>query len=187
MYLFTTEQTEAVQAWVGTQLSKPPFAQDLQVTPWQQLAFFYSRVKDLYDRLFGVMGTVMALVVFVALFNTLTMSVSERTREIGTLAALGAYPNDIVAGFMREATLLALCGSLLGALLNGMTIVAVRVADIQMPPPPGRTEGYPLDLYFSFTLVGLCTIGTVMICVLAAWFSARKGVSKPITEALAYV
>ncbi|ENM5881947.1 ABC transporter permease [Vibrio metoecus] len=187
VYLFTTEQTEAVQAWVGTQLSKPPFAQDLQVTPWQQLAFFYARVKDLYDRLFGVMGTVMALVVFVALFNTLTMSVSERTREIGTLAALGAYPNDIVAGFMREATLLALCGSLLGALLNGVTIVAVRVADIQMPPPPGRTEGYPLDLYFSFTLVGLCTIGTVMICVLAAWFSARKGVSKPITEALAYV
>ncbi|MBJ6930633.1 ABC transporter permease, partial [Vibrio cholerae] len=57
----------------------------------------------------------------------------------------------------------------------------------QMPPPPGRTEGYPLDLYFSFTLVGFCTLGTVLICVLAGWFSARKGVNKPITEALAYV
>ncbi|ENM5758753.1 ABC transporter permease [Vibrio mimicus] len=187
MYLFTTEHTARVQRWVEEQLSKLHLAQDLQVTPWQQLAVFYTRVKDLYDRLFGVMGTVMAMVVFVALFNTLTMSVSERTREIGTLSALGAYPNDILAGFVREATLLALCGTLFGTLLNLLTIAVVRVADIQMPPPPGRTEGYPLDLYFSFTLVGLCAVGTVVICVLAAWFSARKGVNKPITEALAYV
>ncbi|ENS5605898.1 ABC transporter permease [Vibrio mimicus] len=187
VYLFTTEHTASVQRWVEEQLSKLHLAQDLQVTPWQQLAVFYTRVKDLYDRLFGVMGTVMAMVVFVALFNTLTMSVSERTREIGTLSALGAYPNDILAGFVREATLLALCGTLFGTLLNLLTIAVVRVADIQMPPPPGRTEGYPLDLYFSFTLVGLCAVGTVVICVLAAWFSARKGVNKPITEALAYV
>ncbi|MGL5431206.1 MAG: ABC transporter permease [Vibrio sp.] len=187
VYLFSTEQTQTVQSWVEQQLSKMPLTQDLQVTPWQQLAFFYARVKDLYDRLFGVMGSVMALVVFVALFNTLTMSVSERTREIGTLSALGAYPSDILAGFVREATLLALCGSVCGTLLNLLTIAAVRAAEIQMPPPPGRTEGYPLDLYFSFTLVGFCTLGTVLICVLAAWFSARKGVNKPITEALAYV
>lgn len=187
VYLFTTEHTASVQRWVEEQLSMLHLAQDLQVTPWQQLAVFYTRVKDLYDRLFGVMGTVMAMVVFVALFNTLTMSVSERTREIGTLSALGAYPNDILAGFVREATLLALCGTFLGTLLNLLTIAVVRVADIQMPPPPGRTEGYPLDLYFSFTLVGLCAVGTVVICVLAAWFSARKGVNKPITEALAYV
>ncbi|AOW85012.1 ABC transporter permease [Vibrio mimicus] len=187
VYLFTTEHTASVQRWVEEQLSKLHLAQDLQVTPWQQLAVFYTRVKDLYDRLFGVMGAVMAMVVFVALFNTLTMSVSERTREIGTLSALGAYPNDILAGFVREAILLALCGTLFGTLLNLLTIAVVRVADIQMPPPPGRTEGYPLDLYFSFTLVGLCAVGTVVICVLAAWFSARKGVNKPITEALAYV
>ncbi|MEF2482557.1 ABC transporter permease [Vibrio mimicus] len=187
VYLFSTEHTVSAQRWVEDLLSKLHLAQDLQVTPWQQLAVFYTRVKDLYDRLFGVMGTVMAMVVFVALFNTLTMSVSERTREIGTLSALGAYPNDILAGFVREATLLALCGTLFGTLLNLVTIAVVRVADIQMPPPPGRTEGYPLDLYFSFTLVGLCAVGTVVICVLAAWFSARKGVNKPITEALAYV
>lgn len=187
VYLFTTEQAQEMQIWVEEQLNKLHLAQDLQVTPWQQLAFFYTRVKDLYDRLFGVMGTVMAMVVFVALFNTLTMSVSERTREIGTLSALGAYPNDIVAGFVREAMLLALCGALLGTVLNLITIAVVRMADIQMPPPPGRTEGYPLDLYFSFTLVGLCTLGMVIICVLAAWLSARKGVNKPITEALAYV
>lgn len=73
-------------------------------------------MKDLYDRIFGIMGAVMALVVFVALFNTMTMSVTERTREIGTLSALGSYPNEIIGGFLREAGLIGLIGSVVGAL-----------------------------------------------------------------------
>ncbi len=116
------------------------------------------------------MGTVMAMVVFVALFNTLTMSVSERTREIGTLSALGAYPSDILAGFVREATLLALCGSLLGTLLTGITIVAVRVADIQMPPPreePKVIRSISIFLHSGWVLhprhsADLCTRGVVL-------------------------
>jgi len=63
------------------------------------------------------------LVVFVALFNTMTMSVTERTREIGTLSALGTYPNEIVLGFMREAGLLALIGAAFGGILTALTSV----------------------------------------------------------------
>ncbi len=56
-----------------------------------------------------------------------------------------------------------------------------------MPPPPGRTDGYPLMVYFSFELVAIAAVGVVCICLLAAYLSARKGVNKPITEALTYV
>lgn len=69
------------------------------------------------------MGAVMALVVFVALFNTMTMSVTERTREIGTLSALGSYPREIIAGFLREAGLLAVIGSLIGALFTALVTI----------------------------------------------------------------
>ncbi|MGL5160823.1 MAG: ABC transporter permease, partial [Plesiomonas shigelloides] len=179
--------TEAVAPWVKQQLTDLGLAQALEVTPWQKLAFFYQKVKDLYDRLFGVMGGVMSLVVFVALFNTLTMSVTERTREIGTLSALGAYPLDIIGGFIREAVWLAVLGSLLGTLLTGVTSLTLQWADVQMPAPPGRSAGYPLHIYFSWQLALLCAAGVMVICVLAAWLSARKGVRKPITEALAYV
>ncbi|KAB7681574.1 ABC transporter permease [Plesiomonas shigelloides] len=187
LYLHNTAATEAVAPWVKQQLTDLGLAQSLEVTPWQKLAFFYQKVKDLYDRLFGVMGGVMSLVVFVALFNTLTMSVTERTREIGTLSALGAYPLDIIGGFIREAVWLAVLGSLLGTLLTGVTSLTLQWADVQMPAPPGRSAGYPLHIYFSWQLALLCAAGVMVICVLAAWLSARKGVRKPITEALAYV
>ncbi|KGY10284.1 ABC transporter permease [Vibrio sinaloensis] len=187
VFLFDTQKTQTVQNWVETTLSNIDLAQDIELTPWQDRAFFYSKVKDLYDRIFGIMGAVMALVVFVALFNTMTMSVTERTREIGTLSALGTYPSEIVSGFVKEAGLLALIGSVAGGLLSALAALFLMVVDVQMPPPPGRTDGYPLTIYFSLELVLACTLGVALICTVAAWLSARKGVNKPITEALTYV
>ncbi|NOH92658.1 ABC transporter permease [Vibrio sp. AIC-3] len=189
VFLFETNKTSTVQQRIQLALDKQVGQQgsDIELTPWQGRAFFYTKVKDLYDRIFGIMGAVMALVVFVSLFNTMTMSVTERTREIGTLSALGSYPSEIVAGFLKEAGLLAVIGSAIGALVSGFVSVLLLVVDIQMPPPPGRTEGYPLNIYFSLELVGYATLGVLTICLLAAYFSARKGVNKPITEALVYV
>ncbi|WP_215402695.1 ABC transporter permease [Vibrio gigantis] len=189
VFLFETNKTSTVQQRIRMALDKQDAQQgsEIEITPWQDRAFFYTKVKDLYDRIFGIMGAVMALVVFVSLFNTMTMSVTERTREIGTLSALGSYPSEIVAGFLKEAGLLAVIGSAIGALVSGLVSVLLLVIDVQMPPPPGRTEGYPLNIYFSLELVGYATLGVLMICLLAAYFSARKGVNKPITEALVYV
>jgi putative ABC transport system permease protein len=187
VFLYETQNTLKLQSWVEDQLASLPHRQALEVTPWQQRAFFYTKVKDLYDRIFGIMGAVMSLVVFVALFNTMTMSVTERTREIGTLSALGTYPAEIVAGFVREAALLAGIGTLLGGLLTAATSIVLMVVDVQMPPPPGRTDGYPLNIYFSLELLSYSALGVMAICILAAFLSARKGVNKPITEALTYV
>ncbi|MCC2521811.1 ABC transporter permease [Vibrio coralliilyticus] len=187
VFLYETQNTLKLQSWVEEQLASLPHRQALEVTPWQQRAFFYTKVKDLYDRIFGIMGAVMSLVVFVALFNTMTMSVTERTREIGTLSALGTYPAEIVAGFVREAALLAGIGTLLGGLLTAATSIVLMVVDVQMPPPPGRTDGYPLNIYFSPELLGYSALGVMAICIFAAFLSARKGVNKPITEALTYV
>lgn len=187
VFLYETQNTLKLQSWVEDQLASLPHRQALEVTPWQQRAFFYTKVKDLYDRIFGIMGAVMSLVVFVALFNTMTMSVTERTREIGTLSALGTYPAEIVAGFVREAALLAGIGTLLGGLLTAVTSIVLMVVDVQMPPPPGRTDGYPLNIYFSPELLSYSALGVMAICIIAAFLSARKGVNKPITEALTYV
>ncbi|WP_394143161.1 ABC transporter permease [Vibrio atypicus] len=187
VFLFETKLTKNVQVWVEQTLSGLDLQQAVELTPWQERAFFYAKVKDLYDRIFGIMGAVMALVVFVALFNTMTMSVTERTREIGTLSALGTYPAEIVSGFVKESGLLAFIGAMVGGMLSALLTVLLMVVDVQMPPPPGRTDGYPLSIYFSFELLMYCSAGVVVICILAAWLSARKGVKKPITEALTYV
>jgi putative ABC transport system permease protein len=187
IYLFDTDKTQAVKARVDQLLPGLKLAQPVVTTPWWERAFFYEKVRNLYNRIFGIIGSVMGLVVFVALFNTMTMSVTERTREIGTLAALGTYPGEIIRGFLQEAGLIATIGSVIGGCVSLLTSLFLLVADFNMPPAPGRTESYPLYIYFSPQLFCSVALVVIAICMIAAWLSARKGVNKPITEALIYV
>lgn len=187
VFLLENDDTEKMQQAIERDIPTFNADSEIEITHWQDLAFFYKSVKDLYNGIFGMMGGVMALVVFVALFNTMTMSVTERTREIGTLSALGAYPREIITDFLKEAGLLALLGSLAGAVSYALVSIILSISEIQMPPPPGSTEGYPLQVYFSLGLIAYATAGVVSLCLLTAFLSARRGVRKPITEALIYV
>ena len=58
---------------------------DYRFKPWWEQAFYYNSVRQLYNRIFGLLGVIIAALVFFAVSNTLSMAVVERTREIGTL------------------------------------------------------------------------------------------------------
>ena len=63
---------------------------------------------------FGAIGMIVAVL---GMFNTLTVSLLERTKEIGLMMALGARNRDVRRLFIFEAVLLSLVGSLVGILL----------------------------------------------------------------------
>lgn len=159
---------------------------DLAVTPWHEKAFFYKSVRNLYNRIFGVMGVVILAMVGFAIFNTASMSVMERTREIGALAAMGTRRREILRLFLMEAGLIGLLGSLVGLVLAGLLSIGLMVFEVQMPPPPGQTEGYPLAVYWSLQMAWISSALVVALALLASGFATLKGVRKPIVEALNY-
>lgn len=62
---------------------------NLEFKTWDQLAEFYHSVVRLYNGIFKVVKVIIALIVLFSIANTMTMSVFERIREIGTLRAIG--------------------------------------------------------------------------------------------------
>ena len=159
----------------------------LTVKTWRDLAVFYQAVRALYNRIFGILGVIMICIVLFAMVNTLGMAVVERTREIGTLRAIGTLPGEIVRNFVFEGMAIGAAGAVAGMLLAGAATVALLFAGVEMPPPPGRSVGYPLLLSFSPTLYGAVTLMVIALAAGAAWLVSRRAANKPVTEALAHV
>jgi putative ABC transport system permease protein len=181
VYLDSTDNTDAARADV--QKLFPGYA----TQTWRDQAFYYVAVRNLYNRIFGLLGAIMVVIVLFAVSNTMAMSVVERTREIGTLRALGTLPAQIVRVFTMEGALIGAAGAGIGVVVGIASALALSVAGLQMPPPPGRSVGYPLSLNVDVELYIAGVVAVVIASTAAAWLMSRKASRKPIVEALTHV
>ncbi|MDN4494295.1 ABC transporter permease [Ureibacillus aquaedulcis] len=87
----------------------------------------YSQVEqleelDMFFLIFKIglifIGTIAILIASIGIFNTMTMAVTERTREIGVLKAIGASPSLIQRLFLMESTFIGLLGTMLAVIVS---------------------------------------------------------------------
>lgn len=159
----------------------------LEIRTWLQQAVFYQSVKSLYDRIFGFLGLIVLVIVLFSVTNTLAMAVLERTREIGTLRAMGATPGEVMRVFTLEGLALGTGGALTGMLLAGAIALFLLLAGVQMPPPPGRTDGYPLAVTVSVPMYAGAVFIVALLSAGASWLISRKAAHQPVVEALSHV
>ncbi len=74
---------------VATELEAAYGPKGFEVARWNKLSDFYEKTVDLYDRQFGVLQLIILLMVLLSVANSVNMSIFERTREFGTVIALG--------------------------------------------------------------------------------------------------
>ena len=182
VYLDDLDHSDAVgAAW------RAQYAGKLEIRTWLDQAIFYQSVKGLYNRIFGFLGVIVLVIVLFAITNTLSMAVLERTREIGTLRAMGTTPGEVTRLFTLEGTVLGGGGAALGMALAGGIAMALLVLGIQMPPPPGRTGGYPLVVVVSPAMYGAAALAITLLAALASLIVSRKAAKQSVVEALAHV
>ena len=157
------------------------------VRRWEDLAVFYGQVKLLYIGIFGFVGTVLVVIVILSAAIVMTMAVTERTREIGTLRAIGTRPAGVRRMFLAEGAALAVAGCVAGAVIALLVRAALNASGIILPPPPGASHGLPINvrLYPLAYVAGLVTMVATMLG--ASWFPARRAARTPIVDALAHV
>lgn len=90
----------------------------LQVQSIDAILDVANRIFAAITAMLGLMSSVALFVAFIGIANTMIMSIYERTREIGTLKAMGASRGDIRQMFMLEAGLIGLFGGVAGVLLS---------------------------------------------------------------------
>ena len=171
-----TGQTDAAVHALRSRLPADRF----EVTPWIELADFYTKTVELFDTQVNVVRIMIALIVVLSISNTLSMAVIERTTEIGTSMALGVRRRGILALFIWEGALLGRAAGVLGvalALALGQLISAIG---IPMPPPPGMSRGYVAEIAISPALAVdgflLAFITTQLAGLPSAWRASRMNI-----------
>jgi putative ABC transport system permease protein len=175
---------EAVRDRIGRDLAAAGI--EVEMRSWNELSVFYRQVKNLFDMIFLFIFLIVLVIVVMSVVNTMSMSVVERTREIGTLRALGLKRRGVKSLFATEGALLGLLGSAAGLLLFFAVYVAITAAHPSYVPP-GSSNPVPLrvDLVWSSLLRSVFSLS--VLALIAAYLPARRSAKMTIVDALGHI
>lgn len=175
-----TEHTNFVTAQVRNVFSD----KKLNITAWNKLSDFYEKTVELYDRQFGVLRLIILIMVLLSVANSVNMTLFERTREFGTMLAIGEHNFGIFRLIVTENLCLGLFGALAGVLLGCIAALIISAIGIPMPPPPNANLGYTALIRLNATALLTAGITGFMACFLATLLPARRASRLDIGEAL---
>lgn len=182
--LDATSQTEPMRDKLRAKLKAAGL--DVEILTWQELSDFYNQVHGMFDMIFGFIFSIVLTVVIMSVTNSMGMTVIERTREIGTLRAIGLKRSGVIRLFTLESMLLTLIGCITGLALSFLVRWGVNLANISYVPP-NSVSPVPLlvDLDVGRTILTFILMG--IVGTLAAYMPARRAAKKDIIDALGHV
>lgn len=157
---------------------------EFEITPWSDLADFYNKTVDLFTRQVAVVRVLIALIIILTISNIMSMSVVERTSEIGTAMAMGVKRGTILAQFLWEGAVLGGFGAVIGVGLSYLLATGISAIGIPMPPPPGMATGYTGEILITRGLAADGFLLAFATALIASLFPAWKASRMNIVDAL---
>jgi putative ABC transport system permease protein len=132
----------------------------------------------------GGFGLISMLVAILGMFNTLTVSLLERTREIGVLKANNATKKDIFLMFLSEALIISFIGGLCG-IISG--IATGKLANFWFNFYAAKSGSTALVLFYAPTVFLVLVLAMVtVIGFLTGLYPATRATKIKILDALKY-
>jgi ABC-type lipoprotein release transport system permease subunit len=174
------EQAEAVAA----ALQSPKYT----VVTWRDMNAMIVQVEDFANAYMTIFYLIVLGITATVVSNTLVMSVFERTREIGILAAIGMKGRSILAQFLTEAALIATLGVIGGIILGGALVAYFGRFGLPLDISKFGMTGILIEnrIYTVLTLnnVVYLSILTYIVTIVASFAPARMASRMEPVEAL---
>lgn len=159
---------------------------DCEIRTWEELSMSFAKQKAFLDTMFLFLFSIVLVIVVMTTVNTMGMAILERTREIGTLRALGLKRKGVSVLFALEGAFLGFLGSIVGIILHTCVWKIIRIYPLKYTPP-----GISMSVSLFVDMVPLMLIILMLSLMLLSMFSAiipaRRAGRKNIVDALGHV
>lgn len=133
-------------------------------------------------------GTIAILIASIGIFNTMTMAVTERTREIGVMKAIGASPKLIQRLFVMESAYIGVIGTVIAVIISYIVSFAANYAIPKiLYMATNEKEFLTTEIQFSaipWQLVVIAAAISIGVAILSGWRPARKATKIDVIQAL---
>lgn len=139
-----------------------------------RLSPFYVGTSSFLKNLTFLFVLIAGISITLTIINSLTISVLERSKEIGTLRALGFTPSQVAWLFGREMLILTILSLILGWILAAVAMVAINSAGFTYSPP-GASEAIKLEVTLEpqFQIITFLALGGLVLTV-SYWLSRKR-------------
>lgn len=121
------ENVESVKDQIKNVLGKRYDEDKFSITEQSELLSMINQIFNILNLVLVAIGSISLLVGGIGIMNIMYATVTERTKEIGVLRAIGATEKDIMLQFLMEALILSIFGGLLGLLSASLVVLVVRI------------------------------------------------------------
>lgn len=171
------EVARALQAALGD---------EYEVATWGQIAPFVDDVIRTQNIMLTIVAAIFGIIALVGIAVTMLMNTLERTREVGTMMALGVRRRQILVMFLLESMLLGIAGVLAGGSAGGGFILRFATGAGLAIQIPGSNKPLLIHTFVTAPYVGavlaVAALGATAAAFLPAWWASRL---RPV-EALAH-
>jgi putative ABC transport system permease protein len=132
---------------------------------------YYQHSVDWLEAQYSVIRAIILTIVLLGIFNTISTGILERKQEIGNLRANGESVAEVMQLLAWEGAATGIIGSAIGLLLAFFLIFVVLRHGIMMPPAPGLTRTFLVQIVvrpkMALTAFALGSITVVIATILA--------------------
>jgi len=134
--------------------------------------------------LLGLLGTIALAVASLGMFNTMTVSLLERTREVGVMKSIGMLSDEVRELFLAESLIMGIGGGTFGVLLGYISgkLLSLVLTSISIVKGQGAMNMSYLPWFFVLFIIGI----SFLVGMITGWYPSKRARQISALNALRY-